>query len=112
MAEVPERLGTSASALGPVDVVQKASGWAVISTITICNTLGTAQTYTLSTSDTLNTHDGNAYLAFEAPVGAKDTIVLTGAFVLNTTGSSSCSRLVSTVSNPGVRVVAFGMTGP
>ena len=112
MAEAPERLGTSGSLAGPTNIVSKTSRWAIISSITICNTGSSAYTYTLSTSNTSATHDANAYIAYGATIAANDTVLLTGSFVLNVSGASPAQYLVGTVSNTLVRITANGLTGP
>lgn len=90
MPLIYKRLGAlqSAGTIGTAQTLYTASSVAntstVMSTISICNLSATATTYRIGINTT-NTYSQESYLAFDAPLAANDTVLLTVGFVLDPT---------------------------
>ncbi len=99
MADAPKCLGQQnpgATTLTALYTVPAAKA-AVASTLSVCNRSATPTTFRLSHA-IAGAVDGNAqYFAFDAPIGANETIWLTGGIALATTDVLRCYATLATL---------------
>lgn len=109
MAETYKRLGamsgTTVTAIATNSAT--AGNYTIISSIIICNAGTTAAKYTISTSAT-TAHESGGYIAYECPIAANDTVILTIGLCLD----STVKYLNANGSVAAINISAFGLQGP
>lgn len=107
MATTYKRLGNIASTgtIGTADTLYTASVPAVVSTINVCNTTASAQTYRIAVhTATSYPATAAAYLVYGATVNANDSVFLTVGATLDTTNK----YILCSSSSSAVGFSAFG----
>jgi hypothetical protein len=71
--------------IGTAATIYTASSPTIVSTITICNTSGSTQTFSVGISTVTNTYQTAGYIAYQVFVAPNDTVALTMGVTLDTT---------------------------
>lgn len=87
---------TGNGTIGTAATIYTAAAPTIVSTITVCNTSTSTQTFSIGISTVTNTYQNDGYIAYQVFVAPNDTVALTMGLTLDTTNKFLVASSTST----------------